>query len=353
MVTKRAALGVLPLGVLIACKPDLEGRPSLVSEPRVLAIRSTPADAKPGASILYEALYVGPDDSPDPSALGWAFCVEAKPLAVSGPISPECLVSAGDTLVQLGQGASAEGSLPDQGCRQFGPTPPEAKPGEPPVRPADADTTGGYYQPVRLLVPSEPDPDYAVGVTRLSCGISGATQAQAADYNRRYRANENPRIQTLSVTRASGRSETLNLDEGAAPLEIGSNETVTLRVVWPDCPEEPACGDGICSPGETLADCQDDCQEPRGCEGSEPYTVFDPVRRELFDRRESLRVSWFATAGTFEHDRTGRPESEADVSYSENEWTAPRELGAVQLWMVIRDDRRGVGWQRASVTVGR
>ncbi|MGC4067075.1 MAG: hypothetical protein QM784_21040, partial [Polyangiaceae bacterium] len=43
------------------CRPDVEGRASLVETERVLAIRSEPAEAAPGASVSYSALYVTKD----------------------------------------------------------------------------------------------------------------------------------------------------------------------------------------------------------------------------------------------------------------------------------------------------
>ena len=49
---------------LLACKPNLEGRPSLVDGDRVLAVRSIPAEAKGSAKVKYEALYVGTDGAP-------------------------------------------------------------------------------------------------------------------------------------------------------------------------------------------------------------------------------------------------------------------------------------------------
>jgi hypothetical protein len=57
-----------------------------------------------------------------------------------------------------------------------------------------------------------------------------------------------------------------------------------------------------------------------------------------------MRVSWFASAGTFEHDRSGRPEADAGSPFSDNAWTAPSEAGDVRLWVVLRDDRGGVGY---------
>jgi hypothetical protein len=61
-------------------------------------------------------------------------------------------------------------------------------------------------------------------------------------------------------------------------------------------------------------------------------------------RRESLRVSWFTSAGRFAEERTGRSEGEADVSFSDNTWQAPA-AGVARIWVVLRDDRGGVGWR--------
>jgi hypothetical protein len=74
------------------------------------------------------------------------------------------------------------------------------------------------------------------------------------------------------------------------------------------------------------------------------YVYFDPITRKLRDRREAMRVSWFASAGEFEHDRTGRSEVDADDAESENVWVAPDAEGDVRVWVVLRDDRGGVGW---------
>ena len=66
-------------------------------------------------------------------------------------------------------------------------------------------------------------------------------------------------------------------------------------------------------------------------------------------RRESLRVSWFTTAGSFERDRTGRAGDEGEAgeppeSFTENTWTAPEDARATQLWLVLRDARGGVAF---------
>ena len=56
-----------------------------------------------------------------------------------------------------------------------------------------------------------------------------------------------------------------------------------------------------------------------------------------------MHVSWFATGGSFDLDRTGRDGSDVTTT-SDNGWTAPSSGTAVHLWIVLRDDRGGVGW---------
>lgn len=364
----------------VGCKPNIVGRASVVDSARILVVRSEPAEvdptqpedcsAVPSRCATYSVLYVGPKDgTPDPSALEWAFCETQKPLAVTGPIAPACLARSASVLGPITRGSEMNAPVPEDACQVFGPLPPMAKAGEPAGRPADPDTTGGYYQPVRLLVPrtGEPD-DYAVGVTRLDCGLAGATQEQAADYAKRHRPNENPAIDSLELTHANGKHETfarhtidvpdagsglvpdagsgadasgVDLDAGrgvafdagsgiapAASLVVAPGETVTLRATWAPCPTTPV----------------------KGCTGAEPYVALDPAAHALVDRRESMRVSWFATAGNYSHDRTGRTEQDT-ASFSENEWTAPDTSGEISLWVVLRDDRGGVGFEAYAINV--
>lgn len=357
------AVAVVAAGASAACKPDVVGRASLVDGDRVLAVSSDRPEAKPGDTVTYRALYVGSKGPPDPAHLAgleWAFCNTQKPLAVTGPIAPACLAPSGPGLAPLASGPTASGKIPADACKIFGPFPPDPKMGEPPGRPADPDTTGGYYQPVRLLAPAEGEPDYSVGVTRLACGLSGATLEQSADYQARYRANENPALDSLVLTHSGGRSETLAPDGSGDAARVAPGETITLRASWAVCPSAPVCGDGICSPTELGVDCKDgeplccpaDCLDPKGCTGSEPYVGLDPVAHAIASRRESIRLSWFATDGDYSHDRTGVAEDDpAPRPYSDDEWTAPSTSGRVWLWVVTRDDRGGVGFTSYEVDV--
>jgi hypothetical protein len=344
MVSPKTALSLACCAVFVAgaCRPEIEGRPSLVLGQRILAVRSVPADAKPLTAITYDSLYVGLDGALQGEDLDWALCHKRKTLTETGAMASECLAREAEVLDPLGSGGAVAGSVLKDGCSLFGPTPPTPKAGEPSARAADPDTTGGYYQAVRVL--STSDSDYAVGVTRLACGLGSATQEQSADFMRRYRTNENPSLEELVLSRADGSEEPLSTTESEILTSVAPGEMVSLRAVWADCAGPVTCGDGICSSEEDVQSCRDDCTKPQGCSGSEPYVYFDPQQRRLTDRRESIRVSWFATSGRFEHERTGRSENEAADISTDNPWTAPDEASDVWLWAVIRDDRGGVGW---------
>lgn len=336
-----AALALLAAA---GCTPDLDDRVSLVKGPRVLAVAATPAEAAPGAEVSFSALYVDPEGERSGDDLSWALCTARRLLTELGPVAPACLVPTSPALVPLGAGTKVAGTLPLDACRLFGPDRPEPKAGEPAGRPVDPDPTGGYHQPVRLRLP---DDAYVTGSARLACGIGGATPAQAATFKARYRPNEAPQITKLVLRRGSGAEEPL-----ASEPEVAKGERVTLSVAWPGCPAKPACGDGVCLPDEDAEGCAADCEKPQGCGGAETYLFFDPDRRVLTSRREGMRVAWFVTAGALEEERTGRDEAEADKTTSDNGWIAPAASGEVRVWVVLRDDRGGVGWASGRIRVG-
>lgn len=87
-----------------------------------------------------------------------------------------------------------------------------------------------------------------------------------------------------------------------------------------------------------------DCKNPHGCTGAERYVNFDSAGQSLVDAREGIDVSWFATRGSFDLDRTGAADTDTTTN-SENGWTPPSQPGqTVHLWVVLRDDRGGTGW---------
>ncbi|MFO0675094.1 MAG: hypothetical protein U0169_01040 [Polyangiaceae bacterium] len=281
----RSSLVVTAMATCLSCRPDFPERPSTIAATRVLAVVGTPAEVRPGETVRYEAFVASPD-GPVVAPVAWSFCATPKRVTETGSVSPECL---GDGVVDLGiSDGPRDAKIPAVACALFGPDTP---PGE--FRPRDPDVTGGYYQPVRLRVESE----VAFGTTRIRCNLANAPNDSAAVYAATYRANENPVI--LALTDAEGRG----------PTRLTASVPVVLRLAWTDASREE-------------------------------YAYYDPVAVRVVARHESLRVSWFATGGSFEHDRTGRDEDDA-TAHSDDRWTPPDAPGRVWVWAVLRDDRGG------------
>jgi hypothetical protein len=334
------AVGAVTLG---ACKPEFSERNSAVTGLRVLAIQSDPAEASPrlSPSINYRALVADPHGPREDVGVEWDYCTDPKPIDELNDVSRSCFESSGSQFIPLaGNGDTASGTLPANGCRQYGPNPPEAKDGGLPGRPADPDTTGGYYQPVRVVVFDESQV-IAVGQTRLQCDLAGATSEILREFNNRYRPNANPAVDRLVALR--GAEEEIAPSPGAANVfAVARGEEVRLRASWAECQPNVPCADD----STTVQ-----CDEPPPCAGAEGYVVFDLQSRTVVAHRESMRISWFATAGSYSDDRTGQSEDQAQTPYAENKWTAPDEAGTVWLWLVIRDNRAGTSWAGYQVNV--
>ena len=320
---RRAGVAVSAIAfVAVACKPSLNDTQSIVTNARVLAVRADPAESAPKTPIAFSALVVDATGTLRDAPIDWAFCNQRKPLAELGPVSPLCMTRDDDFLTELGVGAGVTTTLAETACKEFGPDVPEVKMGEPAGRPVDPDPTGGYYQPLRLALPGSGVDAFTLERARIACGIVGATSQQLVDFRTRYRPNANPSVDALTADGAP-----LVVEGSGAPGVVAAGARVTLRASWATCTDPT-----------------------KDCGGAEPYVVFDLASRSIVDRREAFRVSWFATAGSFDHDHTGRDADEIDP-FSENAWTAPMQGGTVHVWIVLRDERGGSGWKGFVVDV--
>jgi hypothetical protein len=350
--------------VSVGCVPDVDVDEALVSGPRLLAVAFDPPEAKPGESVTARALFVTTDGPVTASALAlpkpdlvWAQCVARRPLTELRPVSGECIAADPDALSPAGSGIEISTALPAESCQLFGPDLPPVSEGSVGARPVDADVTGGYYFPLLARFGlGGAAPSLALSQVRLSCGLPNARREDAARFNARALPNANPRISRLEL---NGRRVTRRTRTGE-PLTVKAGARFEVVATWPECPASATCGDGVCQLDETDESCPADCDAttrdgapvvyPAACAGAEPYLVLDPIGRELVVRRESMRVAWYATGGTFAFERTGRAESEA-VRTSANTWTAPSVPGRHYLWVVLRDARGGTGWVQLTVDV--
>lgn len=334
--------------LLVACAPEFDNRASAVDAPRVLGVQALPAEAAPGASVSYRILVVDQHGNVDDPEVDWSYCTKSKPLNELNDVASECF-GEGDFIEPIGSGSDVKGKLPKSGCAQFGPDIPKTLPGQPPGRPTDPDSSGGFYQPVILAVHSDDESIQSLAETRITCGLAnGAGDIDA--YRKATKSNENPKIEAVTAVNLGNAV----LSDGAVdgPLNVRVGAHVVFSTSWPTCPTEPVCGDGMCTSGETAMDCADDClQAPVGCTGAESYGYVDPTTGQLAPRHESMRVAWFSTAGSFEDDHTGRTEDDFAMTSSENAWTAPSTPGLVFMWVVLRDARGGSDWQSFQLQV--
>ena len=326
MVRRLLSVGLLAAG-LSGCTPDFNDTTSIVTSPRLLAVQGEPAEGPTGSAFTQRVLYVNPGGSADASTLAWAACLLQKPLGDPTSVNPGCLAVAGSGLDPLGRGPLVHGTIPANACELFGPESPPPMAGQPGARPTDPDSTGGYYLPIRILAPGGDD---SVAFERIACQPSGITPGVFTAFSNGYVANDNPVVSSLAVAPEAGATTTIApYVAGSVPgLTAPRGATLSLRAAWPTCPDTPvACG------------------------GAETYLLIDPTTKEITTARESMVVSWYASAGTFAQERVGLAANDLGTSVN-NTWTAPSVSGVVLLWVVLRDARGGVGWATGGIQAG-
>lgn len=335
-----------------ACVPELEDDLSIIAEPRLIALRSVPAEVAEGQSVRFEALVAAPSGAAQ-LAPSFQLCSTKKPLTELGPVSPACLVAGGafpGAAELLGSGSEVEAQVSRDACRLFGPRRPEPRPGEPAGRPVDPDDTGGFYQPVIAWLG---DGRLVASGVRLQCGPSGATREALLDYAARYRRNENPELARVELLRDDQEPVLLASSVETEPARIGPGESVRLRASWASCPRIASCGDAVCGANEDARSCQADCAVSKGCSGAESYVSFDLESRSVVDRKEDLVLSFYTTAGRFSSERSGPNDADPDEANAVVGFRAPAGEGTLDLWIVIRDDRGGSGWVHVPLIVAR
>lgn len=316
-----AVVGAMGLAMFLGgCKPDIGDPPSLVTGPRLLGVRQTPPEVRPGAAVTFEAL-VADTSGTVPASVAWTTCKTPRPPAESNSVSQVCVTQPDDDVAITGPGMI---TIPPDACSLFGPDPP---PVTPPIRPRDPDPTGGFYVPVRASTEAA-DGSRLLGFAfeRIRCNLAGAPGELVRVYNMTYTPNVAPVVADVVLDPDGGAPVSLVasvLAGGPTPAAtVSASAKVALRLSWP-------------------------------AESSETYVRYDAPSRTLVMPREALRVSWFATDGEFEHDRTGRTADEAET-FTDNVWTAPAApVGtAVHFWAVLRDERGGADYVSFELNVG-
>ena len=294
----RPRVSIMGLLLLATCKPDLGPPDSLLLRTRILAVKSDPAEVKPGATVVFRVLVASPEGTIDQAPVTWSFCDAPKPITENNIVSTACL----GWLAPFGGPAPVvAGMAPIDACASFGP---DAPPGG--FRPRDPDVTGGYFQPVRAeLAGAE-----SFVLERVTCNLANTSADNAHAFAMQYKPNANPTLTPLTAT----------IDASPIALDaIHAGAHVIFHAGW-------------------------------GIGDAETYVRLNPGTQQIESQRESLRASWFCTRGTFDEDRTGRAETDPATT-TDNGWTAPAAPGPVHLWIVLRDSRGGLDYGSAEVTV--
>ncbi len=305
---KNSALGVVlgvSAGVLASCVPDREDTPYVVDSIRILAIRGTPAEVRPDTQVRYEVL-VASGSGTEVVPLALAYCTEARSAEERSGVSSVCLEGKGLSTI------AEDATVLRDACSRFGPNAPPSSGDEAAKRPADPDPSGGFYIPIQVSLASDPLVR-SFGFHRIRCDLAGATRDIFEAFQEGYQANQHPRIANLKRLGASDQSD----------LNLGQMGTVTA-------------GASISLQLEVRADSFED------------YIVYSAENARLFDRKESLAVSWYVSDGLLESFTQSVPGATRRVS---NTWMAPETAGTVYGWVVLRDARGGASWQEFVLTV--
>ena len=298
----RVAGGAALALLAATCIPSLGPGDSLVTSPRVLAIRAVPAEAIPGAKITFTPFVAGPGGTVPGAAVAWNFCTAPRPLTDDNVVSNACLDSS--SIVPAGHGPTTTAATPKDGCALFGPDAPTGG-----FRPTDPDATGGFYQPLRADLAGA---GTTFALVRIHCDLANASAAAATAFANDYKLNRNPTL--LPLTGAIG----------GAPATLGAisvGARVRFTASW------------------SSAD-------------AETFAYFDPASQSVTTQRESMQVAWYSSTGTFDTEATGRSSTDPATT-TDDTWTAPTTPGPAHIFVVLRDSRGGTDFANVELTIVR
>ena len=293
----------------LACAPDLTVHASRITAPRVVAVRGTPAEARPGETVTLTATVATPAGVGNDAQIDWIACETPRATTESATVSPRCLDDAGAlAMLTMERSTTVTVTVPSDACMRIGPQTPSVGQGAERVRSPDADITGGWQLPVRL--------DLAVGDAhetlfaryRVRCQPPDVPGATAVDYARRYRNNVNPALAgVFAVVDNDTRALARDAAAGSA-TEVGGPRDVPILALW-------------------------------NADSVERYVRVNPETRALDERTESLEIAWYTARGWFERDGT-TPDGTGTVTV--NVLHRDAGDGEVRVWVVLRDERGGV-----------
>ncbi|MBN1207968.1 MAG: hypothetical protein JXB05_24100 [Myxococcaceae bacterium] len=308
----RLMLALTALLGLTACSFDF-GRSSEVLDRRILAIRVEPPELSSGAPrpdfVEASALVVDPREPLAVAEVSWRSCMfpESAGGGFGGGGRERCPEGAGTVLHSSGSSPLSELSQPI-------PIPEEVSR----VLAAGVDIPAPQLR-VQLHVGSEQGE--LIGIKEVTV---------AAVLPEGQEPNRNPALQRLTL-------------DGADWLP---DVPRTLR--YGECPDEQKA-EVVAEEGSLVTVCEHDL-EPLFDEAEAQYYLELGISGKLERERERLRFSWFADAGSFSKQTTEQydpRDPSPDNVGPRTAWREPPEKPErVTLWVVIRDGRGGIHWER-------
>ena len=271
---------------VVSCGSDFDRSASLVTAPRILAVRAQPPESAGGDEVAYSALVATPAGEDTTADLAWSFCSTPPALTESGAVSATCVAGEGEVLAS---GTTITAITPTDACRRFGPLGMPLTSSTKVGIPLSPDETGGSYQPIRVVW----DGGLAFAFERLTCDPMGVSMDVASAYATAHQPNRNPHIASFTASPESG-------------------PDLDVTVTW-------------------------------AAEDRESYVMVDPTTATLAWKTERLWVDWFVTGGRLDRDAT--PTTSIDLLAS-NRWHGPSTPGIYFVWAILHDDRGGVDFAK-------
>jgi hypothetical protein len=297
------AMVVAGAGGLSACSGDFDPF-NRVTELRVLAVQSEPvAPAPDETTVLTPLVYTPPGETVTGYAWSWCPFAEGETCLVSEAELRAAAGEAGAAIPPYDLGTGPTASLPhtipvellDALCEGT------------PEQPAVVDCIGGFPVSVRVQVTTATTTVVAVRTLRLR---------RPGDP-----ANANPAIDGITVIDGSGEHPVDDTPTVTLPREAETALRLTVRA-----------------------------------EMAESYPGFDVDDRPI-TARERLIVTWFVESGDTDYEHTTfidgvEPLEDAVANLWEPPPVAEYGRDTARLIVVMRDDREGVTWRSATVSLG-
>ena len=277
----RAATLALVL-VVAGCGNDFDPA-SFVDKLRLLAVKAEPPEVAFGQATTLTATAANPGGAAP--TITWDACLLPPPPATGQAVNQDCIaLPEGDpSLVPFGQGGSVAATMPMLSASMIG----------------LPDQSNGFYLPVRVKLDTDAASLIAFYRLRIFLGPLSPNPP-----------NQNPSLTGIfTIPEAdAGADEESPLDP-TTPAPVMENYQLHLRaVVTP--------------------------------ESAESYTVYDGDPRTTPPRTvtETVRISWFTTAGHFSEEVTGVDKPDTTLILDKH---LPPSGSTIDLWVVARDDRGG------------